>query len=160
MIWLYGFMCFVWTCKSKDNTWTCLNSRLYYIVFLWLEYRQNTMVTYVSRFSLSVQLFVWGLMSYFHYLCLMAHSGVTHILCCVFVLFFFILLFMLPVSLDSPILIAPSGFCKVYYISIYYLRLYHSSHRSNIVSVFFVQIYLITYIFPSNIKIKVRLRWN
>ena len=63
-------------------------------------------------------------MSYFHYLCLIVHSSVTHILWCVFVLFFFILLFMLPVSLDIPILIAPSGFCKVYYISIYYLRLY------------------------------------
>ena len=37
------------------------------------------------------QLFVGGLMSYLHYLCLFANSGVQHILCCVFVLFFFVL---------------------------------------------------------------------
>ena len=29
-------------------------------------------------------------MSYLRYLCLFAHSGVQHILCCVFALFFFI----------------------------------------------------------------------
>jgi hypothetical protein len=33
------------------------------------------------------QLFVGGLMFYLHYLCLISHSGVQHILCCVFVLF-------------------------------------------------------------------------
>jgi len=37
------------------------------------------------------QLFVEGRMSYLHYFCLFAHSGVQHILCCVFVLFFFVL---------------------------------------------------------------------
>jgi len=37
------------------------------------------------------QLFVGGLMSYLHYLCLFAHSGVQHILCCVFILFVFVL---------------------------------------------------------------------
>jgi hypothetical protein len=30
-------------------------------------------------------------MSYLRYLCLFAHSGVQHILCCVFVLFFSVL---------------------------------------------------------------------
>ena len=35
-------------------------------------------------------LFVGGLMSYLRYLCLFADSGVQHILCCVFVLFFFV----------------------------------------------------------------------
>jgi hypothetical protein len=34
---------------------------------------------------------LWGLMSYLRYLCLCAHSGVQHILCCVFVLFVFVL---------------------------------------------------------------------
>ena len=29
-------------------------------------------------------------MSYLHYLCLFVHSGIHHILCCVFVLFIFI----------------------------------------------------------------------
>ena len=48
-------------------------------------------------------------MSYLRYLCLFAHSGVQHILCCVFALFVFVLCLvsMLPVSLDCPFLIAP-----------------------------------------------------
>jgi hypothetical protein len=44
-------------------------------------------------------------MSYLLDLCLFAHSGVQHILCCVFVLFFFALL---PVFWDCPFFIAPS----------------------------------------------------
>ena len=40
---------------------------------------------------LYLQLFVGGCMSYLCYLCLFAYSGVQHILCFVFVLFFFIL---------------------------------------------------------------------
>ena len=47
-------------------------------------------------------------MSYLRYLCLLAHSGVQHILCCVFVLFFFVLCTLLPVSVDCPFFIAPS----------------------------------------------------
>ena len=53
-----------------------------------------------------------------HYLCLFAHSGVQHILCCVFVLFVFVLCLvypMLPVSQDCPFLIAPSVFSNVYF---------------------------------------------
>ena len=38
-----------------------------------------------------LQLFVWGLISYLRYLYLVANSGVQHILCCVFVLFVFVL---------------------------------------------------------------------
>ena len=52
---------------------------------------------------LYLQLFVGWLMSYLRYSCMFAHSGVQHILCCVFVLFFFV---VLPVSLDCPFLIA------------------------------------------------------
>jgi hypothetical protein len=48
---------------------------------------------------LYLQLFVGGSMSYLRYLCLFVHSVVQHILCCVFALFFFV---MLPVSLDCP----------------------------------------------------------
>ena len=47
-------------------------------------------------------------MSYLHYLCLFAHSGIQHILCCVFVLFVFVLRIVYPMlllSLDCPILI-------------------------------------------------------
>jgi hypothetical protein len=43
-----------------------------------------------------------------------AHSGVQHILCCVFVLFFFVLCTLLPISLDCLFLIAPSIFSNVY----------------------------------------------
>jgi hypothetical protein len=42
-------------------------------------------------FCLNPQLFVGGLMSYLRYLCLFAHSGVHHILCCVFISFFVVL---------------------------------------------------------------------
>ena len=48
------------------------------------------------------QLFVGGFVSYLRYFCLFAHSGLQHILCCVFDLFFFLRLVyhMLPISLD------------------------------------------------------------
>ena len=63
------------------------------------------------------KLFVGGFMSYLRYLCLFAYCGVQHILCCIFVLFYFVLCLvypMLPVSLDCPFLIAPSVFSNVY----------------------------------------------
>jgi hypothetical protein len=47
------------------------------------------MILYLVRLYLS--LFVGWIMSYLRYLCLLAQSGVQHILCCVFVLFFFAL---------------------------------------------------------------------
>jgi len=54
-------------------------------------------------------------MSYLRCLCLFAHSGVQHILCCVFVLFFFRLVYpMLPFSLDCPVLNSPSVFSNIY----------------------------------------------
>jgi len=58
-----------------------------------------------------LQLFVGGLMSYLRYLCLLAHSGVQHILRCVFVLFFFVLL---SEYLNCPFLIVPSVFLNFY----------------------------------------------
>jgi hypothetical protein len=52
-------------------------------------------------------------MSYLRYLCLSAHSGVRHILCCV--LFVFRLVYpKLPVSLDYQFFIATSVFFNVY----------------------------------------------
>ena len=50
-------------------------------------------------------------MSYLRYLCLFVYSGVQHILCCVFVLIFFVLL---QVCLDCSFLIAPSVFSSIY----------------------------------------------
>jgi hypothetical protein len=56
---------------------------------------------------------VGGLISY---LCLFTYiySGVQHILCCVFVMF----VFVLPVSLDCPFLFASSVFSNIYLHSI------------------------------------------
>ena len=62
-------------------------------------------------------------MSYLCYLCLLAYNGVQHILCCVFVLFFFVLS-MSPVSLDCPLVLAPSVFSNVYIIVCFVLSLY------------------------------------
>jgi len=50
-------------------------------------------------------------MSYLRYLCLFAHSGVQHILCCVFLR---IVYPMFTVSMDCSFLIAPSVFSHVY----------------------------------------------
>ena len=47
-------------------------------------------------------LFVEGLMRYLRYLCLFTYSGFQHILCCVFVLFFFVMCPVLSVLLDFP----------------------------------------------------------
>ena len=54
-------------------------------------------------------------MCYLHYFCLLAHSGVQHILCCVLVLFFFVFVCpMFPVSLHCPLLTSPTMFSNVY----------------------------------------------
>jgi len=49
-------------------------------------------------------------------MCLFAYNGVQHIFCCVFALFFFVLL---PVSLDCPFWIAPSVFSNVYLLYLF-----------------------------------------
>ena len=54
---------------------------------------------------------------YLRYLCLHAHSGVQHILCCVFLHF---VCPMLSVSLDCAFLIAPSVFSNVYLAKIHF----------------------------------------
>jgi hypothetical protein len=56
-------------------------------------------------------------MSYLRYMCLFAYSGVQHILCCVFVLFFLRHVYpILPVSLDCPFLVATSVISNVHSI--------------------------------------------
>ena len=70
---------------------------------------------YVRFFTSINQLFAGGRMSYFRYLCWFAHSGVEHILCCVFAFVFLRLVYpMLPVSLECPFLVANSVFSNVY----------------------------------------------
>jgi hypothetical protein len=53
----------------------------------------NTAICILKRYSLRLylQLFVAGSMSYLFYLCLLAHNGFQHILCCVFALFFLVM---------------------------------------------------------------------
>jgi hypothetical protein len=54
-------------------------------------------------------------MSYLRYVCLLAYSGIQHILCCVFCFVSLRLVYpMLLVSLDSPFLMSPSVFSNVY----------------------------------------------
>ena len=62
-------------------------------------------------------------MSYLLYVCLFVHSGVKHILCCVFLRLMYP---MLPVSLDCPFWIAPSVFIPRYLVLIVLLDLWYS----------------------------------
>ena len=68
---------------------------LSYYVYLRSEFRVVMSVTISAQkrcfVPLYLQLFVGGLMSQLRYLCLFAHSGVQHILCCVLVFLFFVL---------------------------------------------------------------------
>jgi hypothetical protein len=83
-------------------------------------------------------LFVERLMSYLRlkYLCLFAHSGVQHILCCGFV-FLRLVYPMLPVYKDCPFVIPTSVFSNVYikyakiYILVYCLPTYKCVLKSN-----------------------------
>ena len=88
---------------------------LSYYVSLRFEFRVMKIITIstIKRCSVRfyLQLFVRGLMSYLRYLCFFAHSGVQHILRCVFLRLVYS---RLPVSLDLPFLIAPSVFSNVY----------------------------------------------
>jgi hypothetical protein len=62
---------------------------------------QNVYQSYLTKCDSYIRGGGWGLMSYQRYLCLLAYTGVQHILCCVFALLVFCLVYhMLPVSLD------------------------------------------------------------
>ena len=63
---------------------------------------------------LYLQLFVGELVSYLGYLCLLPFICIQNILCCVLV-FLRLVYPMLPVSLDCPLLIAPSISSNVYF---------------------------------------------
>jgi hypothetical protein len=75
-----------------------------------------------------------GLMSYLRYLCFFTYSVVHHILCCVFVLFVFVLYFvcpMLSVSLNCPFLIAPSVFSNCFHYLSEILATFRENRRGN-----------------------------
>ena len=78
-------------------------------------------------------------MFYLCYLCLFAYSGVQHILCCVFVLFFFILCTLCCKFLWIFLfLIAPLVFSNVYFIiRKCYLRRYKYLNEENNLFVYF-----------------------
>ena len=68
---------------------------------------------------LYLQLFVEWLMSYLCCLCLFAHSGIQHILCCVFVLFVFIMCVPNVASVSElSIFDSPAVFSNIYLHSI------------------------------------------
>jgi hypothetical protein len=95
---------------------------LFFLVFCVLSYYGSLRSEFRVVITISAQklysvglylLFVGGTMSYIRYLCLFVHSGVQHILCCVFALFVFVLC-LLHAALDCTFLIAPSVFSNVY----------------------------------------------
>ena len=79
------------------------------IMYVWV-----TISAKKTDVCLHFQLGLGVIMSCLDCLCLFTYGGVQHILCCVFVLFFFVLCTLLPISLDCPCLIAPSGFSNIY----------------------------------------------
>jgi hypothetical protein len=91
---------------------------LSYQMFIRSEFR---VVMSATMFRSSLSPVVWGLVSYLHYLCLFAYSGVQHILRCGFFFFVFVLCLvypMLPVSLDCSFLIASSVFSNGYFLKL------------------------------------------
>ena len=57
-------------------------------------------------------------MSYLRFMCLVAHSAVQHILCCVFAFLVFVLCALIfPDSLYCPFFIAPSVFFNAYLLN-------------------------------------------
>jgi hypothetical protein len=79
------------TRMCDESPWRCTKQK-------WFENLPEIIPMLNSHFlksnyvvCLYLQLFVGGLMSYLHYLWSFMNSGVQHILCCVFALFFFVL---------------------------------------------------------------------
>ena len=82
--------CFWWgPCCSFPRLCVVLSCVFTFWVMCW-EVRYDFQIKTVHLY---LQLFVWGrgFMSSLHYLVLLVHSGVQHILFCVFVLFFLVL---------------------------------------------------------------------
>jgi hypothetical protein len=71
------------------------NQYIFFCVGLLCVFRVVVSVTISAWTRCSVrlylQLFIGGRMPYVRNFCMLAHSGVQHILCCAFVLFFFVL---------------------------------------------------------------------
>lgn len=76
---------------------------------------QSSVTIFASTTNRCLQLFGWGILSYLHYLCLLAYIGIQHILYCVFVLNSFVLSNLCWQCLDFPLVIVPSSFSNVYF---------------------------------------------
>ena len=108
---------------------------LSYCVSLRSEFRVVMSVTISAYKSCSVrlylQLFVRELMSYLPYLCLFDHSSVQSILCCVFVLFFFVLCTLCCQFLwIVNFFIIPSVFSNVWMYILVNMKKYRDAHKS------------------------------
>ena len=69
--------------STKDTSWIAIKALRCEAVTISVLKRRSV--------RLNLQLFIGGLVSCLRYLCLYAYSGVQHILCCVFPMFFFVL---------------------------------------------------------------------
>jgi hypothetical protein len=67
-----------------------------------------------------------GFMSNLRYLCLLRHSSVQHILCCIlFVIVLCLVYLVLPVSLDGSFAIASSVFSTIYLFNTLFILISH-----------------------------------
>ena len=91
--------------SERASIFRAIYVRTYYIQVNRKATNKTQAISAWKRCSIRLyfQLFVEGLISFLLYLCLFAHSGVQHILRCVFRCLVYP---MLPVSLDCPFLIA------------------------------------------------------
>ena len=101
---LYNVFLILWACSRCMPLWN-LRSEFRVVMSVTISARKRGSV------RLYLHLFVDGIMSYLRYLCLFAHSGVQHILWCVFI---FLVYPMLPVYLDCPFMIVPLVFSNLY----------------------------------------------
>ena len=111
---LMSYLCYL--CSSLPPV-VCMKADVLFMLFVFVFISsclyEGSCLIYVICVRLYLQLFVWGLMSYLCYLCSSSDSGIQNILC--FCIVFLRLVYtMLPVSLDCPLLTAPSVFSNIY----------------------------------------------
>jgi hypothetical protein len=78
-------------CLFKKCCWAQWYCRLYFDDVSPIDISEEFFLSYDKDVLKIIQLCVGGLISYLHYLCLFVYSGVQHTLCCILVLFFFVL---------------------------------------------------------------------
>jgi hypothetical protein len=111
---LMSYLCYL--CSSLSPV-VCRRAHVLFMLFVFVFISnclyESSFLIYVICVTLYLQLFVWGLMFYLCYLCSSSDSGIQNILC--FCIVFLRLVYtMLPVSLDCPLLTAPSVFSNIY----------------------------------------------